>query len=78
MMVFVDDGMMGFSEMRASVFAAVLLGRKDRRTVVGRCARLWPWGTPWEVRRARDAWPSPDRSEGPSSVEAEASPSKIV
>ena len=38
-MVFVDDGVMGFSEMRASVFAAVLLGRKDRRTVVGRRAR---------------------------------------
>ena len=80
--MFVDDGVMGFSEMRASVFAAVLLGRKDRRTVVGRRARrttgCGPWGTAWEVRRARDAWPSPDRSEGPSSVEAEASPSKIV
>lgn len=39
MLVFVDDGVMG-SEMRArSVFAAVLLGRKDRRTVVGRRAR---------------------------------------
>ena len=37
--MFVDDGVMGFSEMRASVFAAVLLGRKDRRTVVGRRAR---------------------------------------
>jgi hypothetical protein len=38
--VFVDDGVMEFSEMRArSVFAAVLLGRKDRRTVVGRRAR---------------------------------------
>ena len=37
--MFVDDGVMGFSEMRASVFAAVLLGRKDRRTVVSRCAR---------------------------------------
>ena len=39
MTVFVDDGVMGFSEMRASVFAAVLLGRKDRRTVVGRRAK---------------------------------------
>jgi hypothetical protein len=38
--VFVDDGVMGFSEMRVqSVFAAVLLGRKAQRTVVGRCAR---------------------------------------
>ena len=38
--MFVDDGVMGFSEMRTwSVFAAVLLGRKDRRTVVGRRAR---------------------------------------
>ena len=38
--MFVDDGVMGFSEMRArSIFAAVLLGRKDRRTVVSRCAR---------------------------------------
>ena len=39
MMVFVDDGVMGFSEMHTSAFAAVLLGRKDRRTVVGRRAR---------------------------------------
>ena len=34
--MFVDDGVMGFSEMRASVFAAVLLGRG---TVVGRRAK---------------------------------------
>ena len=37
--MFVDDGVMGFSEMRMSVFAAVVLGRKDWRTVVRRRAR---------------------------------------
>ena len=53
--MFVDDGVMGFSEMRVrSVFAAVLLGRKDRRTVVCRLARrttgCHPGGCPgkWE------------------------------
>jgi hypothetical protein len=38
--VFVEDGVMGFSEMcERSVFTAVLLGRNDRRTVAGRHAR---------------------------------------
>ena len=69
--MFVDDGVMGFSEMRASVFAAVLLGRKDRRTVVLGDAL---GGKESQGRLAV----SGDRSEGPSSVEAEASPSKIV
>ena len=79
--MFVDDGVMGFSEMRASVFAAVLLGRKDRRTVVGRRARrttgCGPGGRPGRESQGRLAV-SGDRSEGPSSVEAEASPSNIV
>ena len=79
----VDDGVMEFSEMRVRlVFAAVLLGLRTEglwsADVLGgpQAATLGDAVGSKEIQGRLAVFG--DRSEGPSSVEAEASPSNIV